>query len=156
MKRIPWAAMVATVLCLSASAAVGWDRGPGPEGFGPGARLEQNLEELGLEPAKLEELRAIVADSRRAGEEHRERMRSTLAEMHALLEADAPDEAAVMAQVEQIGELRTEAHKAMLRTLLAVRAELTPEQRDQLREKMREERSRMPRWRRHRGLPDQP
>ena len=36
-----------------------------------------------------------------------------------------------------LGELRTEGHKAMLHALLAVRAELTPEQRAQLREKMR-------------------
>jgi Spy/CpxP family protein refolding chaperone len=60
-----------------------------------------------------------------------------------------------MRQVEQIGELRTEGHKAMLHTLLAVRAELTPEQRAQLREKMREDMAR--RWKRHgEGAPDAP
>jgi Spy/CpxP family protein refolding chaperone len=145
------AVMVAGMLWLSAASAVAWSGGPAGEEFVPGARLERNLEELGLEPAKLDALRALIADSRREGEAQRERMRSARQEMHALLDADAPDEREVMDQVERIGELRTEAHKSLLRTLLAVRAQLTPEQREQLRAKMREDlagaRSHRRRWR---------
>lgn len=149
-------AMIAALLGLSAASALAWEGGEGPEGFVPGARLERNLEELGLEPHKLDALRALIADSRREGEQQRERMRSARQEMHALLEADAPDEAAVLEQVERIGLLRTEAHKSLVRTLLAVRAELTPEQREQLREKMREDIARRPSWRRQRGSRDEP
>lgn len=132
--------------------------GPGGhgQGMGPGGQLEKHLEELGLEPEKLEAVRAILAESKAAREQHREQMKSAFEEMHAMLEQDAPDEAAVMRQAEVLGELRTEAHKAMLHTLLAVRAELTPEQRVQLREKMRADMSRRPWWhRRHGGKPDE-
>jgi Spy/CpxP family protein refolding chaperone len=48
------------------------------------------------------------------------------------LEQEDPDEAAVMEQAEAIGALRTESRKQGLRTLLDVRALLTPEQRDDL------------------------
>jgi Spy/CpxP family protein refolding chaperone len=139
------------MIWLSASSALAWVGGANAEEFVPGARLERNLEELGLEPGKLDALRALIADSRREGEAQRERMRGARQEMHALLDSDAPDEAAVMEQVERIGELRTEAHKSLVRTLLAVRAQLTPEQREQLRAKMREDlagaRSHRRRWR---------
>jgi Spy/CpxP family protein refolding chaperone len=132
--------------------ALAWGPGGGHgPGRGPGALLEKHLEELDLEPAKLEAVRAILAQGKAEREQQREEMRSAFQEMHALLEQDAPDESAVMAQAERIGALQTEAHKAMLHTLLAVRAELTPEQRAQLREKMRAERAERPWWRRHRG-----
>jgi Spy/CpxP family protein refolding chaperone len=120
------------------------------------ARLEKHLEELGLEPERLEAVRALLDASRQAHEQHREQMRAAFDEMHALLDQDLPDEAAVMSQVERIGELRTEGHKAMLHTLLAVRAELTPEQRAALREKMREDMARRWKHRHGEGAPDAP
>ena len=132
--------MIAALIWLSAAGALAFGEGDDlPGRFEPGARLEQNLEELDLEPAKLEELKVLIAESRSEGEQQRERLRGALQEMRALLEADAPDESAVMAQADVIGGLRTESQKAMLHTLLAVRAQLTPEQREQLREKMRED-----------------
>ena len=110
--------------------------------------LERHLEELGLEPAQLEAVRAILDQARREREERRETVHAAFEEMRALLDQDLPDEAAVMRQAEVLGELRTEGHKAMLRTLLAVRAQLTPGQREQLRERMREDMAhRRGRWR---------
>jgi Spy/CpxP family protein refolding chaperone len=53
--------------------------------------------------------------------------------MRTALEADAPDEAALMAHADRIGEITTELRKQHLRTLLAVNAQLTPEQREALR-----------------------
>jgi Spy/CpxP family protein refolding chaperone len=65
--------------------------------------------------------------------------------MRAMLEQDAPDESAVMRQADRIGAIRTEGRKAMLRSLLAVRADLTAEQRQKLNEIMRRD---GPPWRR--------
>jgi Spy/CpxP family protein refolding chaperone len=78
-------------------------------------------------------------------------MKAAFEQMRTLLDQDTPDEAAVMQQAELLGQLRTEAHKAMLHTLLAVRAELTPEQRAQLREKMRADMAQRPWWHRRHG-----
>jgi len=50
-------------------------------------------------------------------------------QMHALLAADVPDEAAVMQQAERIGALETDERKTRLRGMLQIRALLTPEQR---------------------------
>jgi Spy/CpxP family protein refolding chaperone len=102
------------------------------------ARLEKDLAELGLTPAQDEKVRAILEQAKAARKARREAMRPEFERMHALLESDSPDEAAVMAQADKIGALKNEQHKAMLHTLLAIRAELTPEQRAKLKEKMRE------------------
>jgi Spy/CpxP family protein refolding chaperone len=120
-------------------------------------RLEKHLEELGLEPQQLDAVRAILDESKRAREEQREQVRAAFEEMRALLDQDLPDEDAVMRQAERLGELHTEGHKAMLHTLLAVRAQLTPEQRSQLRERMREDMAHR-RWKhgKREGGADQP
>ena len=70
--------------------------------------------------------------------------------MHRLLHQDAPDEAVVMQQADRIGEIRTEGQRAMLHTLLAIRGELTQEQRAQLEKLMHGDGP--PHWRRGRDL----
>jgi Spy/CpxP family protein refolding chaperone len=152
------ATLSALALALPAS-AVWAEHGHGRPGHhGPGKMLERHLDELGLEPEQREAIQALLDAAKQEREQHREQMRAAFEEMHALLDQDTPDENAVMRQVELIGELRTEGHKRMLHTLLAVRAELTPEQRAQLREKMKEDMRHHRRWkffRRH-GPPGEP
>jgi Spy/CpxP family protein refolding chaperone len=53
------------------------------------------------------------------------------------LQQDRPDETAVLAQAEVIGELETEHRKQTLQTLLAIQSLLTPEQRASLRAAMK-------------------
>lgn len=130
---------LAVAVCLAGPAEA---RRPGPP---PQARLEKHLDELGLDAAQMEKVRAILdaaKDQRRA---MHKQLRAAFDQMHTLLEQDPPDEAAVMRQAEVIGQLKTEGHKAMLHTLLQVRAELTPEQR----KKLMEMKGRHPRWRHH-------
>jgi len=109
----------------------------GPAWSPPDERLAGHLRELGLDAQQLEKLRGVLAEAKRAREEIDGRLQQAFDEMRALLEQDAPDEPAVMKQAERIGEIRTEGRKAMLRTLLAVRADLTPAQRERLNEMMR-------------------
>src|SRR5262245_38833096 len=94
--------LLATVSSLAflVPAAAALAKGP----HGPGmlqARLAQHLEELGLEPERLEAVRALLDASRASHEQHREEMHAAFEEMHALLDQDVPDEAAVMRQVER-------------------------------------------------------
>ena len=58
--------------------------------------------------------------------------------MKALLSQSSPDEAAVMQRVEEIGAVEVEMHKHRLDTMLAIRALLTPEQREEM-TRLREE-----------------
>jgi Spy/CpxP family protein refolding chaperone len=103
----------------------------------PDERLEGHLRELGLAAPQLEKMRGLLAEARRTREEIDGRLQQAFDQMRALLEQDVPDEALVMKQADRIGAIRTEGRKAMLRTLLAVRADLTREQREQLNERMR-------------------
>jgi Spy/CpxP family protein refolding chaperone len=151
MRRFAFPLAFALLASIWAAPAFAGERGAhaGRHGMRGEARLEKHLDELGLEPAQKEKVRTILDASKQAREARREQMRAAFQQMRALLDQDAPDEAAVMAQADKIGALHTERHKAMLHTLLAVRAELTPEQRAALKEKMGSERAR--RWKRDRG-----
>ncbi|UCE85617.1 MAG: Spy/CpxP family protein refolding chaperone [Deltaproteobacteria bacterium] len=116
--------------------------GPG-KGGGPERFLDMHADELGLDEATREAIREIIDASRDDAEDLRADLHDLHQEMKDLLETDAPDEAAVMRQAEAIGALETEMHKHRLATLLAIRALLTPQQREtlmQIREERREER----------------
>jgi Spy/CpxP family protein refolding chaperone len=114
-----------------------------PPGLPPdhGARLEQLVEALGLDEATLAKVQQIIDASKAEHQELRQRLRKAGRQMHALLEQENPDEAAVMAQADAIGALKIEAQKHRLRTMLKVRAFLTPEQRAKLLEMLRARRS---------------
>jgi Spy/CpxP family protein refolding chaperone len=94
--------------------------------------IEEHAEQLGLDEATLEAIGKIVDEARAEGRELRGELRSAHGEMRALLSQDEPDEAAVMKQAETIGELETELQKHRLRSVLQIRALLTPEQREEL------------------------
>ena len=66
-------------------------------------------------------------------------------EMRSLLEQDDAGRGRGDGQADRIGAIRTEGRKSMLRALLAVRADLTPAQREKLNEMMRRD---GPPWRR--------
>jgi len=119
--------------------------GAAAPGAPPDARLEQQLRELGLDASQLEKTQAILADAKRTREAIDGRLQQAFEQMRTLLEAETPDEAAVMSQADRIGAIRTEGRKAMLHALLAVRADLTPAQRQKLNEMMRRD---GPPWRR--------
>jgi Spy/CpxP family protein refolding chaperone len=129
-------------------ALAGPGHGPGGPG-GPGARLEKHLKTLGLDANQQQKVQAILDAAKPQRDQIRTQMRSAFEDMHALLDQDTPDQAAVLAQADKIGQLSTEAHKEMLKTLLAVRAELTPDQRAKLKAEMMKHGP--GRWRHHRG-----
>lgn len=99
------------------------------------AGMERRVDELGLDDATLEAVTAVLDDARREHKAFRDELRTAHEQMHELLAQPDADEAAVMAQVEATSELHTEAHKARLRSLLALRDLLTTEQWQQLQER---------------------
>jgi hypothetical protein len=108
---------------------------PHDEGCGRGRpfdRIEDRLESLGLEPQTLETARGLLEQAREERRASRDELRAARDRMHELMREEKPDVDAVLAQVDTIGALQTSAKKARLRTLLAVRALLTPEQWAQL------------------------
>ena len=119
-------------LALSVTASA---RPPGPGGDRLG-RLESRVEALDLDGESRTAIYAILDEARVNQREVRSQLREAREDLRTLLEQEEPDEAAVMEQAEVIGALRTERRKQGLRTFLAVRALLTPEQRERLRPQM--------------------
>lgn len=140
MKRISVILLSVAAIALSASTALGYRggfHGSGPP-HGPGHEPDpagfvmHHADRLGLDDATLESIEAIVASSREQSDGLRTQLRAAHERMRQLLEADVPDEAAVLAQASTIGGLETELHQTRLRALLQIRGLLTPEQRAEL------------------------
>jgi len=140
-------AIPAAVLPAGTAAA----RGPGKHGHGPppiDRVLERHADRLGLDDALRARIRTLAQEGHEAAEVHFEELHALHDGLRELLSADRPDEEAVMRQAERIGAVKTELKKQRLRTMLAIRALLTPAQRRELvriHEQMREE------WRKERG-----
>jgi len=123
------------------------DDAPGPP-LGPPERFfEEHAQELGIDQATLDQIRAIVDAARDEGHSLHDQVRSERRAMRDLLDQATPDEAAVMAQADVVGDAMSALRKHRLATMLKIRALLTPEQRDKLKELHRE---RGP-WRHHGG-----
>ena len=135
-RGVGWAALTAAALVLGTGAGAAQPGpGPGPDGPDrPGIEriLERNAERLHLDAATRERIRALAETGREQSEPQREALHALHDEMHALLTSDAPDSAAVLAKADEIGRAETELQKQRLRTMLAIRALLTPEQRREL------------------------
>jgi Spy/CpxP family protein refolding chaperone len=94
--------------------------------------LERHAERLGLDDATRARIREIADAARSEAEPREQELRRLHEDMRALLEQESPELDAVMRQAERIGTAETELQKQRLRTLLAIRALLTPEQRAEL------------------------
>ena len=133
-----WNALAALALALCAAAARAQQPPPpapppdGPDRPGIERMFERNAERLHLDDATREKIRARAEEGRAQSQPQREALRRLHDEMHALLSADTPDADAVMEKAEAIGRAETALQKERLRTMLAIRALLTPEQRREL------------------------
>lgn len=130
-----WIAAAAWLVATPALAGWGEGRegGRGRRGPPPIERvLERHAERLGLDDAARARIRELARQGWQAGEVHRETLRELRDGMRALLSQEVPDEAAVLAQAESIGRAETELQKQRLRTMLAIRSLLSPEQRREL------------------------
>jgi Spy/CpxP family protein refolding chaperone len=154
----------ASLLALHGSAAPALAQPPegrdfveGPRGMGHrgpppiDAVMERHADELGLDAATRAAIQQIADRSRLVEEPLREELHAIRDEMRGLLDADSPNLDDVMQWAERSGAVETELKKQRLRTMLEVRALLSPEQRQKL-VKIFEER----RARRHRPGDDSP
>jgi Spy/CpxP family protein refolding chaperone len=93
--------------------------------------------EIGMTDEQSVALRKLFTESQAEMKESREKMEKLALQQADLLSQDAPDEAAVIKVVEQLGELRLQFAKHRIHQLLAAQKILTPEQRTKLREQMK-------------------
>jgi Spy/CpxP family protein refolding chaperone len=150
---VKWSALTASTVALCAAVASAQPLPPPPpdDADRPGIErmLERNAERLHLDDATREKIRALAEAGRAQSQPQREALRRLHDEMHALLSADTPDTDAVMEKAEAIGRVETDLQKQRLRTMLAVRALLTVEQRRELVRIHEEFRAQHPGWQHH-------
>jgi len=131
-------------LALALTLALGLaSAGTAHPGMGPGPRegfFERKLDSLGLAPETRAAVQKLLDDARPTREAARQQIRQAHDAMKALLDAEPVDEAAVMSQADKIGALMTASHKQELRTMIQVRALLSPEERTRLEQMMQEHR----------------
>jgi len=130
MQRSYAAMWVGAVVVLAGSLVFAETGGPARRP--PGAQLQREMEKLDLTADQRTKVDAILQAAKKQRGELQEQLNQGLKDLRALLRQEPPNEQAVLAQAEKIGGLRTEQHKLALRTRFKVEAELTPEQREQL------------------------
>jgi Spy/CpxP family protein refolding chaperone len=137
----------ALVLALAVGASLALAQGPGA-GQGKGARhgqgrhggcgdgrgpgLEMMTARLDLTAEQQEAIGKLQDEARARRLETRKEMMRLQNELEGELMKDEPGEKTVMGLAAKIGELRTAQQQSRLATRLAVREQLTPEQRDRM------------------------
>ena len=129
-----------TFLCLLfASYAHADDHGKRHGGKG----MMHKLKSLGVEVSVIKEIKRISIANRKAQVPLKSAMELAKIELHELLDANEVNEADVMKAIDKVAAAKTKVRKNQVRTMLKIRALLTPEQRiafKQFREKRRGQR----------------
>lgn len=98
----------------------------------PGHRLECITERLDLDADTQAAVEAAIEESRSQAQALHDEVREAKRALHDLLSQEMPDQAAVMAHAQALGDLETDAMKHRVAALLQIRALLTPAQRAEM------------------------
>ena len=131
--RLALAAALVSATLVGASAFAAGRDGACSGGRGHSGGIERHIDRLDLDDKTRAEAFAILDAARPTQRELRHEMRDARQELHARIQQDPVDEAAVYAQQDVLSALKNESRRLNLATMLQVRALLTPEQREQLR-----------------------
>lgn len=101
-------------------------------GAGPEMRIERLVERLDLTEQQQEAIETIQDDARKAGRELHKQLARLQNQRGGEMLADNPSEKTLVSLTEQMGAIKTQLQVHRLKTRLAVRAQLTDEQRDQM------------------------
>ena len=124
-------------VAVAALATACWAQGAGPGGGGGprgprGPRHEAIAKELGLTPDQTARLEKLRVDFQKARIQQRASTQIARLDLRQLMQASTVDEKAVMAKVHELSDLQAAGLKARVEHMLAMRAVLTPEQREKL------------------------
>ena len=103
-------------------------------GAGSGAAHMEMMRALDLTDAQREKMADIRDRQQRKGIQARADIGIARLDLHKLIRAEKPDQAAINAQIDKIGALRVALAKSRVAAMLEVRTMLTPEQQKKYRE----------------------
>lgn len=142
MKKLMIAAAMAAMMGVAMAQAPSRPmRGPyGMEtGSDPVARMAMNpkmAEKLNLTEEQTAKIREITKSSQESTKALRDKMRAAMEKQAEILKAEKVDEAAAMAAIDELFEVRKEMAKAQTKRIIQVKAILTPEQLAKAKEEM--------------------
>ena len=128
--------VLAAVCLLTTLSAHAEDRGKGPRG---GAMI-QELRSMGVEASVIKQIKSITIASRKAKIPLKSAVELAKIELHELLDADEVNETAVMAAIDKVSTAKAKVRKNQVRTMLKIRALLTPQQRAVFKQKQAQRR----------------
>jgi Spy/CpxP family protein refolding chaperone len=132
MKRTSRLVLAAAILATGLTSSAAWSFSR----HGGSHRFERAIERLDLDADTQARVDALFDAARPAQRELGRSLREQAEELRALMKDPAATEEAVVAKVDAMSKLSAEMRKQEIRTAFQVRALLTPEQRQQLVEKM--------------------
>lgn len=166
LMRFPSVFLLALGALMLASVAQARPGGRGHHRGGPGGKMlspkhfERLADDLGLEEGVRNAIKAQLEATRAEAKAKKQALHAEHEALRGLLEADPPNRAAVMAQIDKIGALRLAMHKLRVGAMIDLQAALTPEQRAKLKAKMEARRAkrhkRRGKRRKHRRGGDEP
>ena len=119
---------------------------------GEGPNIDMIANRLGLDPETKDKLKAIKRQARHDLMDARFAVKKEKLGLRELLEEETPSESQIMRQIEEIGRLEVEVHKLKIRSLLAARELLTPEQRVTMKKIRRAQKEKRRGERKHRKM----
>ena len=126
------AVLAATALAQPGRAPRARAGGPGHCDMGPGWRLERMAEVLDLTEAQQTAIAELQEKARDQAVELRKDLARLRNQKHGEMLKDTPSEKTLVELTEKMGEIRTKLQVQRMQTRLAVREQLTAEQRDQM------------------------
>lgn len=117
--------------------------GKGQRGPLPHELLRQHADRLKLTEDVLNEIEAIVSRVEESQRVLRRDIKKLKIDVRYEMEQDSPNRDKIMSLIRESGELKIKQHQTRTSVLLDIRALLTPEQRRQVQELMRERRHQM-------------
>ena len=112
-----------SLLFASYAAADDHRRGEGGKG------MMHKLKSLGVDASVMKKIKSISIANRKAQVPLKSAVELAQIELHELLDADEVNEAEVMKAIDKVAAAKTKVRKNQVRTMLKIRALLTPEQR---------------------------
>jgi Spy/CpxP family protein refolding chaperone len=100
-------------------------------------RIDRLGKDIGLSEDKIQRVEAIMTESREKMDELKTALREKRTELADLLHADEPDEATIMAKVDEISALQGELERMLVQRLLHVRSVLDKDERERFMELIR-------------------
>ena len=101
-----------------------------------GGRGEMMMRELNLTKEQSDKIADLRDRQARRAIDLRAQIQTAQLDLRKLMRADTPDKAAIGRQIDKLSGLRAELQKSRIGTMLDVRAILTPEQREKMRDRM--------------------